>query len=55
MSNIHQINQKTNQQQSDDQIEETRLNDASDWIAKLDRDLTNQKKNNSLNGCLPMH
>ncbi len=44
MSNIHQINQKTNQQQSDDQIEETRLNDASDWIAKLDRDLTKSEK-----------
>jgi transmembrane sensor len=44
MSNIHQINQKTNQQQSDDQIEETRLNEASDWIAKLDRNLTKSEK-----------
>lgn len=44
MSNIHQINQKNSQQQSDDLIEEARLNDASDWIAKLDRDLTQSEK-----------
>jgi transmembrane sensor len=44
MSNIHQINQKNNQQQSDDLIEEARLNDASYWIAKLDRDLTKSEK-----------
>jgi transmembrane sensor len=44
MSNIHQINQKNSQQQSDDLIEEARLNDASDWVAKLDRDLTKSEK-----------
>jgi transmembrane sensor len=44
MSNIHQINQKITQQQSNERIEETRLNDASDWIAKLDRSLTKSEK-----------
>lgn len=44
MSNIHQINQKSAQQQSAEQVEETRLNDASDWIAKLDRGLTKAEK-----------
>jgi transmembrane sensor len=44
MNNIHQINQKSAQQQSAENIEEIRLNDASDWIAKLDRGLTNAEK-----------
>ncbi|TWX64961.1 FecR family protein [Colwellia sp. C1TZA3] len=44
MSNIHQINQKSTEQQSAEQLEEKRLDDASDWIAKLDRGLTKLEK-----------
>jgi transmembrane sensor len=44
MNNVHQINKKSTQQQSAERLEESRLNDASDWIAKLDRGLTRLEK-----------
>ncbi|MBA6234055.1 MULTISPECIES: FecR family protein [unclassified Colwellia] len=44
MSNIHQINQKSTEQKSAELTEELRLNEASDWIAKLDRNLTDVEK-----------
>lgn len=44
MSNIHQIHEQSQLRQAAISIEEQRLDAASDWIAKLDRDLTSDEK-----------
>jgi len=43
MSNIHQLH--PNEQSQQDKQEELRLDQASDWIAKLDRELSRTEKN----------
>lgn len=44
MSNIHQINQRANANKESVDADDKRLNEASDWIAKLDRNLNNDEK-----------
>ncbi len=44
MSNIHQIDQHSTLKKEQLDVEEKRLGEASDWIAKLDRSLTNDEK-----------
>lgn len=53
MSNIHHINQRADTNKDSIDAEEKRLNEASDWIAKLDRKL-NDNENESLKAWLAL-
>lgn len=44
MSNIHHINQRSDVKNSSVDAEDKRLNEASDWIAKLDRSLSDDEQ-----------
>lgn len=44
MSNIHSIDEHTKSEQAKLALEEKRLDEASNWIAKLDRELTQDEK-----------